>query len=73
MEKRHPGSERCVSAHDLNNDLRVILKRCALLEMRVFDVESIKHLNFIRAAAEHMADTIAQHPCDPLQLGTKVG
>lgn len=73
MEKRHPGSERCVSVHDLNNDLRVILKRCALLETRILDVEAIKHLNFIRAAAEHMADTIAQHPGDQLQSRIMVG
>lgn len=73
MEKRHPGSERCLLAHDLNNDLRVILKRCELLERQILDVESNKHVNFIRAAAEHMAERIAQRPCDYVQPRTKAG
>lgn len=68
-----PGSERCFLAHDLNNDLRVILKRCALLERQVVDVEANKHLSFIRAAAEHMAEHIAQRPCDYVQPRTQAG
>jgi hypothetical protein len=73
MERRHPGSERCFLAHDLNNDLRVILKRCALLERQVVDVDGSKHLSFIRAAAEHMAERIAQRPCDYVQPRTQAG
>ena len=73
MERRQPGSERCMSAYDLSNDLRVILKRCALLEQRVLDIESIKHLNFIRAAAEHMTQTIASGPCGHADERIKVG
>ena len=73
MEKRHPGSERCLLAHDLNNDLGVILKRCTLLERVVTGAESTKHLSFIRAAAEHMAERIAERPCDYGQPRTKAG
>jgi len=73
MVKRQPGSVRCISAYDLSNDLRVILKRCALLERRIFDVESMKHLNFIRAAAEHMSDTIADGPCGHAEERVQVG
>jgi len=73
MERKHPGSERCFLAHELNNDLRVILKRCALLERQVQDVEAIKHLSFIQAAAEHMAERISQRPCDYVQPGRKAG
>lgn len=73
MERRHPGSERCFLAHDLNNDLRVILKRCALLERQVLDVEGNKHVSFIRAAAEHMAERISDRPCEYVQTRTQVG
>jgi len=73
MAKRQPGSERCMLSYDLSNDLRVIMKRCALLEQRIFDLESIKHLNFIRAAAEHMTQTIAAGPCGHAEDRIKVG
>ncbi len=73
MERKHPGSERCLLAHDLNNDLRVILRRCGLLERQTLDIESNKHVGFIREAAEHMAERIAQRPCDYVQPRTKVG
>jgi signal transduction histidine kinase len=47
-------------AHELSNDLCVIIKRCELLESLVKDPEMAKHLHLIREAAHHMADTIAQ-------------
>ncbi len=63
MERHLPGSERCVLSYDLNNDLRVILKRCELLKSEITNVEMSKHLNLIRAAAEHMAERLAASPC----------
>lgn len=47
-------------AHELSNDLRVILKRCEMLGSLVKEPEMAKHLHLIREAAEHMADTIAR-------------
>jgi hypothetical protein len=73
MDKQLPGFERCLLAHDLNNDLRVILKRCELLERQFLDVESNKHVTFIRAAAEHMAERVAQRPCEYVQPRSRVG
>jgi len=63
MERRLPVSERCVLSYDLNNDLQVILKRCEMLKSLITDREMSKHLNLIRAAAEHMAERIAERPC----------
>jgi light-regulated signal transduction histidine kinase (bacteriophytochrome) len=73
MERRHPGSEGCVLTHELNNDLRVILRRCALLEERALDTESNKHVRFIRAAAEDMTERIARRPCEYAQPRRRVG
>jgi len=73
MEKQQPGTVRGASVYDLSNDLCVILKRCAMLEQRILDVESIKHLNFIRAAAEHMSATIADGPCGHAEEHIRVG
>lgn len=60
LEKGPPISEPWGVAHELSNDLCVILKRCELLESLVKDPEMAKHLHLIREAAHHMADTIAQ-------------
>jgi hypothetical protein len=56
--------KRCLLAHDLNNDLHVILGRCDLLsESLQPDSEAVKHLRFIREAARHMAENVADRPC----------
>jgi len=61
---RAPFTERCLLAHDLNNDLNVILGRCELLgEFLQKDSEASKHLRLIQEAAYHMANRIAERPC----------
>jgi hypothetical protein len=62
MQKQSPAPERFLLSHELSNDLRVVLKRCDMLEALITDPEMSKHLNLIRAAAEHMVDRIAQDP-----------
>jgi len=44
-----------------------------MLAQRIHDVESIKDLNFIRAAAEHMTETIADGPCGRIEGHIRVG
>ena len=58
LETRSPMSEHWVEAHDLNNDLSVILRRCEVLENLNVRPEVAKHVNLIREAAHHMAETI---------------
>ena len=61
-------SQRCILAHDFNNNLHVILGRCEMLGdlLDVNDdrnVESIKHVRLIKEAVIHMARAIAERPC----------
>lgn len=59
-----PSEERCLLAHDINNDLTVITGCCELLGDRVLsDPESTKHVHFILEAVEHMSQSIAKSLC----------
>jgi signal transduction histidine kinase len=60
VERRPPISEPGVVAHELSNDLSVIIRRCEMLGRLVKEPEMAKHLHLIREAAHHMADTIAR-------------
>jgi hypothetical protein len=63
MSERGP-EKRCLLAHDLNSDLHVILGRCDLLSDYLQpESEAAKHLRLIREAARHMAENIADRPC----------
>ncbi len=54
-------SEPVRLAHDLNNDLAVIVGRCEILsELLVTNGDAAKHLQSIRDAADRMAGRIAR-------------
>jgi hypothetical protein len=60
-----PGGERCLLAHDLINDLSVILGRCELLdELMAENADFAKHLRMLQEAATHMLNRIAERPCE---------
>ena len=64
LTKRVPSSERCRMAHDFNNDLAVILRRCdLLLDILDGNAEAGKHLRLIQQAAHHMLGGIVD-PCE---------
>jgi hypothetical protein len=64
VTERVPSSERCRMAHDFNNDLTVILRRCnLLLDLLGDNAEAGKHLRLIQQAAHHMAGRIVD-PCE---------
>lgn len=60
VEIRHPIAEQWVEAHELSNDLSVIIRRCEVLGNLIERPEVAKHVNLIREAAQHMAETIAR-------------
>jgi len=69
LTKRAPSSERCRMAHDFNNDLTVILRRCdLLLDLLGGNAEAVKHLRLIQQAAHHMTTRIVD-PCELAQGG----
>ena len=71
MPKR-PHSERCLLAHELNNDLTVIYGHCDLLsEVLEIDAEIAMHLRIIREAAGHMARNLVERSC-PLAANRKI-
>jgi hypothetical protein len=62
--KKSPGGERCLLAHDLINDLSVILGRCELLgELMAENADVAKHLHMLQEAANHMLSKVAERPC----------
>jgi signal transduction histidine kinase len=62
--KKSPGGERCLLAHDLINDLSVILGRCELLsELKTENADVARHLQMVQQAAKHMFTKIAERPC----------
>jgi signal transduction histidine kinase len=62
--KKSPGGERCLLAHDLINDLSVILGRCELLsELKTENADVAKHLQMLQEAAQHMLTKISERPC----------
>lgn len=57
-------SKLCLLAHDLTNNLSVILGRCQLLEEVLRgNVEAEKHLRLIVEETRRMAERIASRPC----------
>jgi hypothetical protein len=59
VTKRIPSSERCRIAHDFNNDLTIILRRCdLLLDLLGSNGEAGKHLRLIQQAADNMTSRI---------------
>ena len=60
--------EQCLLAHDLNNQLAVILGRLDILADRIAPGSDVaSQLAIIRATARHMAEHIQTHQC---QLST---
>ena len=60
--------ERCTLAHDLNNDLTVIVGACDILTQLLKDnlvqVDAIgARVRVIKATAQRMADRIENRPC----------
>ena len=67
-----PGGERCLLAHDLINDLSVILGRCELLgELMAENADVVKNLRMLQEAATHMLNRIAERPCELPSRRTK--
>ncbi len=62
--RRPVASERCLLAHDLNNNLSLILGRCHL-QLEVLDPQSeaAMHARLIQEAAQHMARRMAEGHC----------
>ncbi len=71
--KRILSPERCLLAHDLHNDLHVILGRCELLTpLLEAGTEEARHLRMIKEAADGMADNLAGRPCRNLDLKEQI-
>ena len=63
LTERAPSLERCWMAHDFDNDLTVIVRRCDLLtDLLHSNAEAREHLRLIQQAADHMTSRIAD-PC----------
>jgi len=63
LTKRVSNSETCWMAHDFNNDLTVIVRRCDLLtDLLGSNGEATEHLRLIQQAADHVTSRIAD-PC----------
>ena len=59
----------CILAHDLVNDLSVIVGHCDLmLDVGQSDEQRAKHLSRIRQAAKSMADKLKHHQCQLASL-----
>jgi nitrogen-specific signal transduction histidine kinase len=65
LENRADSAVLCRLAHDLTNNLSVILGRCQLLEEVLRgNVEAEKHLRLIIEETRRMAERIATRPCN---------
>jgi hypothetical protein len=53
----------CLLAHDLNNQLMVILAHCSVLEQSPMADELGRHIHVIHEVAQHMAADISRQPC----------
>lgn len=63
IPKHLPLADPCSLAHDLLNDLAIIVGECDLLDGCVPKGEATDRLRIIRAAARRMAERIASRPC----------
>jgi hypothetical protein len=63
----------CILAHDLVNNLSVIVGRCDLmLDAGQSDEQRAKHLSEIRDTAKLMADKLTHHQCQLASLARSV-
>lgn len=64
LPNRVDSSKLCPLAHDLNNNISVILGRCELLgDVLQGNAAAKKHLRLIVEEARQMAARIAERPC----------
>lgn len=63
ISQRQVVLEPCSLAHDLINDLAIIVGECDLLDDSLPEGDGAQRLKIIRATARRMADRIAYHPC----------
>lgn len=63
IPKRQFMVEPCSLAHDLINDVAIIMGECDLLADSMTDRVGAERLGVIRTAARRMADRIAHRPC----------
>jgi len=67
-------NERCLLAHELNNDLSVIYGHCELLgDLVGQESRMIFHVHMIQEAARHMMDNLAVRPCPMVACNVAVG
>ncbi len=69
-----PRTAPCIVAHDLTNDLTIIIGQCDLLDERMVEGDATsERLKSIKAAAKRMAERIAARSCPECQVTTPAG
>ena len=64
----------CPLAHDLNNQIAIILTHCELVTPKsALDSKASRHLLAIRNAAQYMADMVRNHHADEIVSQAKMG